>query len=39
MASVVNMTKRLEGKSASAALKLKSKGMKLKRTQRKGANK
>jgi ribosomal RNA-processing protein 12 len=37
MASVVNMTKRLEGKSASGALKLKS--MKLKRTQRKGANK
>ncbi|CAJ2627945.1 unnamed protein product [Trifolium pratense] len=39
MASVVNMTKRLEGKSASAALKLNSKGMKLKRNQRKGANK
>ncbi|GAU23825.1 hypothetical protein TSUD_27350 [Trifolium subterraneum] len=39
MASVVNMTKRLEGKSASGALKLKSKGMKLKRNQRKGANK
>jgi ribosomal RNA-processing protein 12 len=37
MASVVNMTKRLEGKSASDALKLKS--TKLKRTQRKGANK
>ncbi|GAU26881.1 hypothetical protein TSUD_02840, partial [Trifolium subterraneum] len=37
MASVVNMTKRLEGKSASGALKVMS--MKLKRTQRKGANK
>ncbi|CAJ2675716.1 unnamed protein product [Trifolium pratense] len=37
MASVVNMTKRLEGKSASGALKVMS--MKLKRTQRKVANK
>jgi len=35
MATVVNMTKRLEGKSASGVLSMKS--MKLKRTQRKGS--
>lgn len=36
MASVVNMTKRLEGKSVSGALSVK-KSMKLKRTQKKGS--